>query len=737
MGTPQHTFVPETGLPGQRRRKARLACNPCRARKTGCDGRKPVCSACSLRGWEDKCGYPDSVMQPSAALTLVDLDRRLHKLESETRAEPDVPHSTVSDASPSTAASSAPALPMGHEGDPDLDAYATHQPISEAHSSFLRQGLDAAGPRQSYRDPTAGSESPMSPLDSPTVPDLVGLSVRALDQPLAEIDPHALLLPPWALAGDLLRFYWHNFHSIFPFLHWSMFQAKAISLWKQKVPPAQEFDDLLFYAMLNMVFALACLRNEGIPVNQRCYHADEFYKRSMRLIPAETLDMGSLAIVQMLLLRTMYLYFAGKADRCWLMSGAAIRVAIGLGLQAPPKKELNQLEREMRRRVWYGGCVPLDQILANTFGRPGMIFPGLTQIPPPLGIDEEYLSTTGEGRQPEGVPSRMDMILYSTKVLKILDEMRTAARAPRLKINSPGDDFTVPDPSALLHVNSQIDDMLEGLPPHLRQGADYSRWSLTEDAIKYFQTQSQAIRFRLMLLRVLLLRPSLLAEAQRWATRNAGVSQTASVALQERFHREICMLCLSTVQSMVGEIHRNLTISAGISTWYALHFTFAAATILLVATLSPNLGVRLDVEPARSTWDRAMEILEAHRAYMPSAARGIEFLHRYRETISTHTAMPPQIPISTQGMPNMPAPPTAYPQQALPGPHPGQQLQVVGQPYGQHQPWEQQAQAMPTPPPMAEANMMEVLDEFLASDSLNEAWLTTQDFGQGNWMLHY
>lgn len=258
------------------------------------------------------------------------------------------------------AASSAPGAPLKHEGESDLDAYATHQPMTEAHASFLRQGLEAAGPRQSY-DPTMGSESPMSPLDSPTVPDLVGLSVRALDQPLAEIDPHALLLPPMPLADDLLRFYWHNFHSVFPFLHWPMFQAKARSLWKQKVPQGQGFDDLLFYAMVNMVFALACLRNENIPVEQRCYHADEFYKRSMRLVPAETLDTASLATVQMLLLRTMYLYFAGKADRCWLMSGAAIRVAIGLGLQAVPKKEVNQLEREMRRRVWYGGCVPLDQ----------------------------------------------------------------------------------------------------------------------------------------------------------------------------------------------------------------------------------------------------------------------------------------------------------------------------------------------------------------------------------------
>jgi hypothetical protein len=35
------------------------------------------------------------------------------------------------------------------------------------------------------------------------------------------------------------------------------------------------------------------------------------------------------------------------------------------------------------------------------------------------------------------------------------------------------------------------------------------------------------------------------------------------------------------------------------------------------------------------------------------------------------------------------------------------------------------------------AGMMVGLDEFLVSDSLDEAWLTTQDFGQGNWMLRF
>ncbi|KAK5659653.1 hypothetical protein OQA88_861 [Cercophora sp. LCS_1] len=64
----QHTFIAESGVPGQRRRKVRLACNPCRARKTGCDGRKPVCTACTLRGWEGKCGWQDTVMPSSSAL---------------------------------------------------------------------------------------------------------------------------------------------------------------------------------------------------------------------------------------------------------------------------------------------------------------------------------------------------------------------------------------------------------------------------------------------------------------------------------------------------------------------------------------------------------------------------------------------------------------------------------------------------------------------------------------------
>lgn len=214
-----------------------------------------------------------------------------------------------------------------------------------------------------------------------------------------------------------------------------------------------------------------------------------------------------------------------------------------------------------------------DRILSAIFARPGAIVPGLTETPLPLAIDEEYLSTTEEGHQPEGRPSRMDMIIYTVKLLKVVEEMRATTRAPRVKLRPGSQDVTLPDPTALLGINTKVDDLFNEMPEHLRVGADYSKFNLSPEEEKFFQTQSHALRFRLLLFRVFLLRPSLLAEAQRWATRNSDPVQTASLVFQERLHYEICNQCLDTVHKMLEEIHANLATSGGISGWYALHCT--------------------------------------------------------------------------------------------------------------------------------------------------------------------
>ena len=239
-----------------------------------------------------------------------------------------------------------------------LDAFATETEMV-SNAAFVRRGLDAAGLRRSHDHTSFGSDSPVSEPESLTFPELAGLSMQTLDQQLDDIDPRALALPPRPFADDMLRVYWQNYHSIFPFLHWPTFQRKYRALWKT-ARVRLGFAEILFQASLNMVLALACLRNDGMTLEERQYHASEFYKRSVKLVSVESLEWASIEIVQMLLLRAMYLYFAGRPDPCWLISGAAIRMATGINLNLTPPRKLNQLEREMRRRVWYGGCIALD-----------------------------------------------------------------------------------------------------------------------------------------------------------------------------------------------------------------------------------------------------------------------------------------------------------------------------------------------------------------------------------------
>ncbi|KAH6624143.1 hypothetical protein B0J18DRAFT_169168 [Chaetomium sp. MPI-SDFR-AT-0129] len=276
MEKPHHTFVAETGQGIQRRRKSRLACNPCRARKTGCDGRKPVCTACSLRGWDDKCSYPDSVMQQSAALTLVELDRRVQRLESGARADPGIlrrpsPNVQSIGSGPQTPVPFGDDIKEEQEGQrhPMPDPFATHLPMSGTNATFMRDALEAVGQQRNSHDPTGTSESPVLSLESPTYPGFEGFSTLPVNQPFEEVDLNALTLPPYRVANDIFRWYWQNFHSIFPFLHWPTFEERCLATWKEKPPPVQSFEQVLFYATVNMVMAVACLRNETRPPDHR------------------------------------------------------------------------------------------------------------------------------------------------------------------------------------------------------------------------------------------------------------------------------------------------------------------------------------------------------------------------------------------------------------------------------------------------------------------------------------
>jgi len=169
-----------------------------------------------------------------------------------------------------------------------------------------------------------------------------------------------LVLPPRQLADTLIQCYWSFLHPLLPILHQPSVQNQYRMLWQ----PLNHDDcaDGVFYSTLNMVWALGCQRSESFSQNARDDLANEFYKRSLRLVSLDTLDTSSLAVVQLLLLRALYLLYTSYTNRCWIVVSAAIRVAQAMGLNSVRVHCLpaNQLGREMRRRVWHS-CVSIER----------------------------------------------------------------------------------------------------------------------------------------------------------------------------------------------------------------------------------------------------------------------------------------------------------------------------------------------------------------------------------------
>ncbi|KAH8705909.1 putative C6 transcription factor [Talaromyces proteolyticus] len=76
----------EHGEPATKRRKTRLACDECRNKKIKCDGVRPLCGACTKKGWsEQKCVYNNADRRDWAGMRQLvgQLQGRIRSLEHE------------------------------------------------------------------------------------------------------------------------------------------------------------------------------------------------------------------------------------------------------------------------------------------------------------------------------------------------------------------------------------------------------------------------------------------------------------------------------------------------------------------------------------------------------------------------------------------------------------------------------------------------------------------------------
>ncbi|TPX18488.1 uncharacterized protein E0L32_011601 [Thyridium curvatum] len=628
-GSPGRVHGPDGTPAPKRRKKTQLACAPCRARKTGCDGHRPHCRPCVSRGWQDKCQYPESVTG-SRALTLVGIEKRLVSLEAKDYTAPpdgNAGHSATTLSREDEASTLSPqrfvtAPTQRDESTVDEGAHFG----TSSNSEFIRDVHNVAAN-------TNNSTDLLNEINRRS----------ASRRQAAPCDLKDLILPPRRLADELLQTYLDLIQPVTPLLHRPTLLQQFHNLWEPASSTVQEAgsDEAVLYATMNMVFALGCQRNESFELEKRVHLGEEFYERSRKLISLELLDSYSLAVVQLLLLRAIWLFYTPHAERCWSVVSVAVRAAQAIGLDSSKliHQRTSQLTREMRRRVWYV-CIMLDRIASSTFARP-LLLPRDTKVPLFAEIDDENLSSDvdREGQQ-ENHPSRLTYNRLSLEAYKFGDK---AAELRHGYTERGASMYNTAELGALADICQSVDDFEANLPPFLQNRTDKPIQYLRLQ--RCFELQKRNMCARLKYLKLWILRPILLQEVAR-ETQQQTASVGAAETSRDHLARSLCRLCVHTAYEVLAELHVALSGSLRTSPWHALFFTFAAGSILIAATLIVELDVDLEAGSGKASWEQVCELFRFHTRHTSSAEHGISLLDKFRASIARRTG-PPEQPIST------------------------------------------------------------------------------------------
>lgn len=221
---------------------------------------------------------------------------------------------------------------------------------SKSAGSFVQQIRAAIDAKVST--PSPGQSTPVisgSPL--PQLPTM---------QPKTHISPSVeYVLPSRKVADTLLDVYWNAVHPLYPFLGRRQFQRMYEGIWAGE---PSESDESLMMCTLNVVFALASQFSDNLAPKERESSARKYFDRAQDLLFLDLWDIGSLQLVQCLLLMGQYSQSTNSPHQAWMVIGLTVRIAEGLGLHLPETSvRIDDVhQRELVRRLWHG-CVVMDR----------------------------------------------------------------------------------------------------------------------------------------------------------------------------------------------------------------------------------------------------------------------------------------------------------------------------------------------------------------------------------------
>lgn len=197
---------------------------------------------------------------------------------------------------------------------------------------------------------------PNGPPKHTSAPSLSVMGITGSDNMAA---PDAsYVLPPRRQADHLMELYWFYVDPLYPFLDRQRWTRSYNAIF---AGTSIDFDERVFVATLNILFALSTQLFESQTLDQREQASNSYFRRAQDLLPMSPWHSGSLELVQCLLVTSQYLQSTYNPHQTWMVVGSAIRTAQGLGLHLPETSaDRPHEERELLRRIWYG-CVLMDR----------------------------------------------------------------------------------------------------------------------------------------------------------------------------------------------------------------------------------------------------------------------------------------------------------------------------------------------------------------------------------------
>jgi hypothetical protein len=564
LPTPEYQ-APEPSLERpKKRQKIAMACDTCRFRKVKCDGAKPsklancaapvipavfshhcssarqvsdphmlnraswlnkhaVCGICAKR--KDKgvgCAYNRDKMKLSGVF---DDD---HQLSREYESSPLATDLLTED--PGTVSHRTPQERYSLGGKPRAkplrfseETVTTQEETGKGIDSMTGVGGDNSNNQQFFGSSSAGSFMKRikaaidvkigMPQASPSEQE-TSRALYLLSPPTSNGRPQdeniEYVLPSRKTADNLTATYWTLVHPLYPFLDRQVFEDAYNSIWRGSQTGV---DERMFMCMVNVIFALGSQLSQSIKAELRGPTAKVYFKRAQELLHLDLWSMGSIELVQTLLLMGQYLQSTTNPHQCWMVIGHAIRIAQGLGLHlAETSAELRSArEREVARRIWHG-CIMMDRILSMTLGRPAMISKPLADaVPLPAMVDYEpdssamgMLDAHNESR-----PAMMAFYIKSLHLYGIINDILLALYMGQQR--TPQEDNSISlfdrDNSCDITKVFQLDQALmkwgQTMPQHLRVSSYESAQS------EIFLRQAVVCRARFLHARILLYRPIL------------------------------------------------------------------------------------------------------------------------------------------------------------------------------------------------------------------------------------